>query len=66
MNLQNPPKDKCHSNNWLGGKGKFVVDGIDLSGFDNENDTINKLIEKENGFIERIKGIINCPLEEFI
>lgn len=50
----------CHSVSWLGGDGKFVVDGIDLSGFENNtNDNIDKLIEKENDFIKRMNEILN-------
>lgn len=60
--------DKCHSDNWLGGDGKFVVDGIDLSEFQNDNidnlikkeNPLDKLIKEENDFIKRIKGIIRA------
>ncbi len=52
-------KDNCHSNNWLGGKGKFIVDGIELSRFDNNtNDNIDELINKENDFIKRMIEIL--------
>jgi len=41
-------KDKCISDNWLGGDGKFIVDGIEVK----ENLDIK---ESEKAFIERIK-----------
>ena len=52
-------KEKTYAESWLGGEGKFVVDGIDLSEFENNtNDNIDELVKKENDFIKRMIEIL--------
>lgn len=59
-------ESKAHSNNWFGdSKTKFIVDGIDLSYIEKgvteeqseeKNTSMNKIVNAEKKFIERIKG----------
>lgn len=53
----------CYSDPWIGGKAKFIVDGIDLSSFASDNSEGqggdgDKLSEEENNFIKRILKVL--------
>ena len=65
-------KEKCYSENWIGGNAKFIVDGIDLTEITKDNyeqkekDAIEQeekdpIEQEEKKFIDRVKQLITLP-----
>lgn len=53
-------KEKCHTNNWFKNPNtKFIIDGINLSNLEKDNENkFSQISKREQEFVDRIKELL--------